>query len=77
VTNHLTQGRSKIILFDPNKLWKDVRGMMHIVPWPLIWLHQKVKYHRGSHVNKRMWWPIWSREQNPPHLSPRIQDLGQ
>jgi hypothetical protein len=30
--DYLTQGRSKIILFDPNNLWEEVRVVIHIIP---------------------------------------------
>jgi hypothetical protein len=30
--DHLTQGRSKVIMFDPNKSWEEIGAMMHIIP---------------------------------------------
>jgi hypothetical protein len=39
MTDHLTQGRSKFILFDLNKIWEKIGSMMHIVQMPIRTIH--------------------------------------
>jgi hypothetical protein len=39
VIDYLSQGRSKIILFDSSKLWEKIREMVHIIPWSLRTIH--------------------------------------